>query len=1639
MPPEEGEVGDGRRGDAGETADDASNTSEAPGAPTTRRHTSRVLTKPVLYSQEQEKEALEKTNKKSGKNGKSKDLDMAELQKILQHLVESNGALRHHVMQMAQELGKRDQEAQTREIQHRNAILALQSDMNALKSQMNATQKELQETRQMITSRTSGDSDKDSEPQEINKLRKEVSELTELVRKQHEDTSISRTSQTTVSMGNTWASNTTPSSALSPATRTARVDMGLPMLRLETSQASAEAMALLQDPIQLQRTIAARLGLQNVSEAVRIEGVKTAPRNIVKVFVDREQGVKLLRERSEWLQALHGVKIQGEQWHPIKLDEVRKTDVYDASGQEKNDFREKFSQNNGGTEIRMIRWLSGGKAYGSMVVYLAKENDAKALLNRRLVNVGGEVVFSEVFRYQLRPTRCHNCQQYGHKAARCRNPTTCERCTGPHVAAHCNSEHRRCASCQKDGHGASDRQCDTWIREMEKANLRKGPQTQLSLLNDITLRNFDLLLISEPSLATIDGKVTLHSHHKWTPILPSTQWDPSTNLAAHRSMIWANHNGPQATPIPMDSPDVTAVIIKVSDYTVLIMSVYIPPRANSHHREDLTAQLQTIESTIIRVKEQYGPQIELVIAGDFNRWHHLWGGSQATVDHPQRRYEAEPILDFMSEWNLQSLLRRGTITFEGSQGRSTVDLTLASGTLAAQLIQCKIHPVEHGSDHRAIQTTFDVNSPHTATQVPRLCLNDVDWDTVCTRLEHLHQEDWSIHDSDDLNRAVGRLLNQVTQTVKDLCTETKPSPYYKRWWTEDLTALRREYTGIRNLHSQARKYGIDRPDLEELAQKAKQKFHTAIRDQKKKHWKEFLQDTDNVWKAAKYMSGNGGRMPIPALQNDGETIEDDADKARAFLATFFPPLPPIPEPPVRMHFREHVAAAAKKGFRAALGLKRLRGLTPDTARQLFMAMVTPTVDYAASVWCSFTKHGTVAPWIIRSFNPIQRSATQAIIGVYRYAALAIAESEASIETSCIRLRKHIYRHWINCHTLPLTHPFWECRRLASYQTVGTVSPFKRFSNFCTPPLHMETIQPGAAHPWKPRIRQFIEQIGEPGEYQVTRAATPEQSRRRIVIYTHGSLKNGNLSIGLVIQVNGSTSDCWSMTVGREDQLNLYYAQLGAIYEAVNYTNTIVSNLTIPASTTWTTIVTSNLSALQSLAKPRYQSGQSLIRQITDGILRIAETGMNTNLQWLSSDDETPGLQHAIRLSRQATPPENSNLIPRSFNPIQRSATQAIIGVYRYAALAIAESEASIETSCIRLRKHIYRHWINCHTLPLTHPFWECRRLASYQTVGTVSPFKRFSNFCTPPLHMETIQPGAAHPWKPRIRQFIEQIGETGEYQVTRAATPEQSRRRIVIYTHGSLKNGNLSIGLVIQVNGSTTDCWSMTVGREDQLNLYYAQLGAIYEAVNYTNTIVSNLTRPASTTWTTIVTSNLSALQSLAKPRYQSGQSLIRQITDGILRITETGMNTNLQWLSSDDETPGLQHAIRLSRQATPPENSNLIPRWAKTCLKSALWRITRARLEEQGREEFRQGKHGLFTVSLDSALPGKHTRRLYEGLTRSEASALAQLRTGCSRLNQALFQIKRSEDDQCLVRKAQNPRNTFYFIASSGMISDNQ
>lgn len=51
----------------------------------------------------------------------------------------------------------------------------------------------------------------------------------------------------------------------------------------------------------------------------------------------------------------------------------------------------------------------------------------------------------------------------------------------------------------------------------------------------------------------------------------------------------------------------------------------------------------------------------------------------------------------------------------------------------------------------------------------------------------------------------------------------------------------------------------------------------------------------------------------------------------------------------RLKYKEHIARAASKGLEAAIELRRLRGLSLATARQLFTLTVAPVIDYASNV------------------------------------------------------------------------------------------------------------------------------------------------------------------------------------------------------------------------------------------------------------------------------------------------------------------------------------------------------------------------------------------------------------------------------------------------------------------------------------------------------------------------------------------------------------------------------------------------------------------------------------------------------------------------------------------------------------------
>ena len=99
----------------------------------------------------------------------------------------------------------------------------------------------------------------------------------------------------------------------------------------------------------------------------------------------------------------------------------------------------------------------------------------------------------------------------------------------------------------------------------------------------------------------------------------------------------------------------------------------------------------------------------------------------------------------------------------------------------------------------------------------------------------------------------------------------------------------------------------------------------------------------------------------------------------------------------KLKYKEHVVRAAFKGLVTVMELKRLRGLSPLTARQLFTSTVTPVIDYASNVWMHCFKDK-----LMRSINKVQRIGAQAIVRTFNTVATSVAEAEAHITSAQTR-------------------------------------------------------------------------------------------------------------------------------------------------------------------------------------------------------------------------------------------------------------------------------------------------------------------------------------------------------------------------------------------------------------------------------------------------------------------------------------------------------------------------------------------------------------------------------------------------------------------------------------------------------------
>lgn len=193
---------------------------------------------------------------------------------------------------------------------------------------------------------------------------------------------------------------------------------------------------------------------------------------------------------------------------------------------------------------------------------------------------------------------------------------------------------------------------------------------------------------------------------------------------------------------------------------------------------------------------------------------------------------------------MQLLTPRGMVTWERNESSSTIDLTMASNRLFEDRISCKTWDNEYGSDHRAIHSAMSLGDMPEEAQSDRYLLQKANWKAIRETIGRtLVTSAFPTTNVDDMQE----YIQSTTQSaIRDHCPKAKPYAFAKRWWTADLTALRKNHTGTHNLARARRRHGRFDIELEMATKRARHEFHHTIKKRKKEHWTEFLDDTTNV-------------------------------------------------------------------------------------------------------------------------------------------------------------------------------------------------------------------------------------------------------------------------------------------------------------------------------------------------------------------------------------------------------------------------------------------------------------------------------------------------------------------------------------------------------------------------------------------------------------------------------------------------------------------------------------------------------------------------------------------------------------------------------------------------------------------------
>jgi hypothetical protein len=251
-------------------------------------------------------------------------------------------------------------------------------------------------------------------------------------------------------------------------------------------------------------------------------------------------------------------------------------------------------------------------------------------------------------------------------------------------------------------------------------NINNSLVGQGVMVEEMSPDDIDVIAIQEPH---IDFLGLSRAGNGWRAVYPSRH---RTNRADTRSIILVSAlvSSNAWFQIDVDSSDISAIMVITNDFNIAIFNIY----NDCKHSDTLSTLNDAMEDTRRRGRGR----TRFIILGDFNRHHPMWDEDRNTSLFTRKNLdEAQILIDFTTDWDLDMALPKGIPTLEHSRTKNLTrpDNIFMSQILTNKLTLCDV--ITEGrtvrTDHYPIKTVIDV-SPERASYRKIQSLKKVKWE-----------------------------------------------------------------------------------------------------------------------------------------------------------------------------------------------------------------------------------------------------------------------------------------------------------------------------------------------------------------------------------------------------------------------------------------------------------------------------------------------------------------------------------------------------------------------------------------------------------------------------------------------------------------------------------------------------------------------------------------------------------------------------------------------------------------------------------------------------------------------------------------------------------------------------------------------